>query len=71
MPITGRNTGIEQTAPVTFIASIVCEATCPRLSPVMSAPASCSCATRSASRIINRRIISVNISSGQFCRIAS
>ena len=66
-PMQGRNTGIETAASVTPSAGIVCEATCPTLSPVTSAPAPMVCAVRSASRIIKRRSRRVKSFSSHFC----
>ncbi len=64
-PISGRNTGKETTELVTFMLSMVWLATCPRLSPVISAPHFFSFAKRSAMRIIKRRIIVIMYSLGQ------
>ena len=69
-PISGRNTGISTTMLVVFRACMVWLATWPMLSPVMSA-SHCSCrATRSAMRIMKRRMISVVYSSGHFSWIS-
>ena len=71
MPTTGRRMGREQTAPVTFMASMVWLATWPRHSPVTMAPALTRAATASAMRIMNRRMRMVNSSSGQARRSSS
>ena len=71
MPINGRNTGIVATISVQPIACIVWLATCPKLSPVINAPHSSFLAICSATRIIKRRMIIVNNSSGQLACINS
>ena len=58
-PITGRNTGMVTTLSVVPRAVMVWLATWPMLSPVIRALACSICATRSAMRIIKRRMISV------------
>ena len=70
-PISGRNTGMVTTASVQQRASMVWEATWPRLSPVISASAPNCLAMRSAMRIMKRRVISVPSSSGHFSWISS
>ena len=71
LPISGRKTGMFAAASVQAIAWIVWLATCPRLSPVISAPQSFSRAMRSAARIMKRRMMTVASSSGQLSRICS
>ena len=62
--------GICTTASVQMSESMVCEATWPTLSPVISAWHLLFTATRSAMRIMKRRIIIVPISSGVFSCIS-
>ena len=71
MPIRGRSTGREVTSSVTPRASMVWLATWPRDSPVTRAPALAFLAMASAMRIMNRRMMRVKYSSGQFRRISS
>ena len=71
MPIRGWNRGRSTTAPVTAMASMVWDATWPRFSPVTRARQPWYFAIRWAMRIINRRIIRVKYSSGQWSRMAS
>ena len=70
-PTTGRRTGRAATAPVTFIASMVWLATWPRHSPVTRALAPHRLATSWEMRIMNRRMMMVNSSSGQERRSSS
>ena len=63
--------GSSVTARVTAMASIVWLATWPRFSPVTMARQELRCATRSAMRIMKRRMISVKYSSGHLARISS
>lgn len=71
MPMSGWKMGRSTQAPVTAMASMVCEATWPRFSPVTRQPQPWSRAMRSAIFIMNRRMTSVKNSSGQLSRIAS
>ena len=52
MPMTGRNTGRSMAPPVHCMASMVWLATCPRLSPVTSAPAPVRASGTSAGTLI-------------------
>ena len=70
MPMSGRNTGMPTTASVQVMASMVWLATCPRLSPVISARAPNLRARRSAMRIMKRRVMSVPRPSGHFSWIS-
>ena len=56
IPTRGRKMGSAVTAPVTAMASMVWEATCPRDSPVTTARQPVRRATPSAMRIMNRRM---------------
>ena len=71
MPIRGRSTGIVVTSSVTPRAIMVWLATWPRDSPVTRALAPAFLATASEMRIMNRRMMRVKYSSGQFLRISS
>ena len=71
MPTTGRRMGRVVTAAVARMASMVWLATWPRLSPVTMAPAPHRWATCSAMRIMNRRMRTVNSSSGHLRRSSS
>ena len=71
MPMSGCNMVSSTHAPVTAMASMVCEATCPRFSPVTRQPQPWSRAMRSEIIIMNRRMISVKNSYGQLSRMAS
>ena len=55
MPISGRRTGSVAAASMTARLPSVCDATCPRLSPVTSASARAPRASASAMRSIMRR----------------
>ena len=55
MPTNGRSTGSAAASPITARLASVCEATCPRLSPVTSASAPARRASASAMRSIMRR----------------
>ena len=55
MPISGRSTGSVAAASITARFGSVCDATCPRLSPVTSASAPVARAIASAMRNIIRR----------------
>ena len=67
IPISGLKTGRSSMTPlVTVMLSMVCEATCPKLSPVISAPQEFALAMRSAMRIINLRIMVIISSAGHF-----
>ena len=71
MPMTGRSTGMAQASSDTVRASMVWLATWPRHSPVTRALHPVRRATRSARRIMNRRMMRVKWSSGQARRISS
>ena len=70
MPTTGRRMGREHTAVVARMASMVWLATWPRHSPVTRARRRTARPPASAMRIMNRRMSTVNSSSGQFCGAA-
>ncbi len=55
MPIRGRRIGTPATSSMRVMLASVCEATCPRLSPVTSAGAPACRARRSAMRTMSRR----------------
>ena len=71
MPMQGRRTGSCTTAPVQIMASMVWLATWPRHSPVTRALAPQRLATSWEMRIMNRRMMMVNSSSGQERRSSS